>query len=819
MSSKSRKFVVGFISLAAVLAIYLFYSRIGKTPPVDNGIEAEFTDIIADSNLSGFDSKTGMIGEVGVETVQKARYINLNKNQEVEREWGFERLLHEIRDIWEIEKPYMNIYRRNFKCYITADTGKVQVETAVGKSTPKDATFTGNVVFHIMPEGSGNIKESHIYLEDIIFLSEKSQLSTANSVEFVSEDARMLGTGLELVYDELQERLEYLRIIDSESLHIKSSQTAFLSSAKRTADKPADTGGRTKTQQPDKPVLASDKGQTQTTVAQPKVEQGKGEYYKCVFSKNVLIDSPEQLVFAHDEISINDIFWSKAESSQSNEAGADSMTAVQSPQSPDEAGANNITAAKQNEPNEPSKQFEDIVVTCDNGFVVMPMDSTRNIRDFGKSTSGELIVTGTRSPKELEDANDRNTLVTRKIDYSASTGDAVATGTTELTFYTSQGKVTNKRVVPVKITAQKEAKFFQALNQAIFEGDCLFVMPQAGLTEQKNATLSAPKITVNLSEEKAQQSSALSDILAAGPAELTFYVEDSNSAQAKKPIMPAKVTAQEHARFLAASNQVIFEGDCLWTMLREDPNVQQKYTLSAPKLTIDLPKEPNDQSSTLTAGIEHFTADGGIVRLRTIKTAKQKLLGWIELESHKFDYDPRRGLFVATGPGIIRVDNSKITQSNADAGKFSLSKPCYAFLREFETLEYFLRENRIVADAGSQSLLFIDYFPVVDGKYGRQIHATAGHVEALLTETADGQTELSTMTATGGIEYLDEENKNEFIGSELFYDHKKSVIKIKGDALQPCYLNGVLVDGIEYDLITGRVKANIVAPGALQLNR
>jgi len=145
-----------------------------------------------------------------------------------------------------------------------------------------------------------------------------------------------------------------------------------------------------------------------------------------------------------------------------------------------------------------------------------------------------------------------------------------------------------------------------------------------------------------------------------------------------------------------------------------------------------------------------------------------------------------------------------------------LNKPCYAFLREFETLEYFLRENRIVADAGSERLL-IDYFPVVDGKYGRQIQAKAGHVVAFLTETADGQTELSTMTATGGIRYLDEEN--EFIGSELFYDHKKSVIKIKGDASQPCYLNGALVDGIIYDLKTGKVEAQISAPGVLQLNQ
>ncbi len=205
-----RKFYIGFISLAAVLVIYLLFSRLSKTPPIDTGTGAEFADAVADSNLGGFDSKVGMLGDVGVETFQKAYFFTLNKNREVEREWGFERLLHEERDIWEIEKPYMNIYRRNFKCYITADIGKVQVETAVGRSTPKDATFTGNVVVHILPEGPGNIKESRIYLDDIIFLSEKSQLSTANSVKFVSADTRMLGTGLELVYDDEMERLEYL---------------------------------------------------------------------------------------------------------------------------------------------------------------------------------------------------------------------------------------------------------------------------------------------------------------------------------------------------------------------------------------------------------------------------------------------------------------------------------------------------------------------------------------------------------------------------------------------------------------------------------
>ena len=124
----------------------------------------------------------------------------------------------------------MNVYEQDFKCYITADKGEVKIETIADKPTPKDATFTGNVVVHIVPNDSSDIKESHIYLDDIAFMSERSQLATAGPVRFISEDAQMLGTGLELVYNDQLERLELFRIVRLESLRIKSSQMAFLSS-------------------------------------------------------------------------------------------------------------------------------------------------------------------------------------------------------------------------------------------------------------------------------------------------------------------------------------------------------------------------------------------------------------------------------------------------------------------------------------------------------------------------------------------------------------------------------------------------------------
>ena len=735
-----RKFYIGFISLAAILVIYLLYSRLGTTTLPDTARQADFMDTVADSNVSEFESKVGRIGDVGVGTIEKANFQTYNENQEVVREVGFERLLSKSRDIWETEKPFINIYRRNFISNITADTGTILVETAVGKTTPKDATFTSNVVVHIVPVGSGGVKESYIYLDDITFISDKSLLSTANSVRYVSEDARMLGTGLELVYDDVLERLEYLWIIDLESLHIKNSQAAVLPGSKKQAEEPVDTNGRAETKQPDETAVASDVTKTQVTSTQPSIEQVEGEYYNCVLSKNVLIDGPEQLVFAQDKMFINDILWSKTSSSQPGEADTDAEVAStgqpnntagvaeQSLRSTDNTVTNNVTDAIPGKPNESLDKPQDTVITCDNGFIIAIKDSPRILEKLAKSAIGTTDP-AYRRPEKFDRAEGRKTFLSRRIDYNALTEDVIATSASELKFYTS------------------------------------------GLVQT-----------------------------------------DPN-----KPALPVTVTAQKQVRFLPASNQAVFEGDCQAEMIQTDPNFLQQYKLLAPKLTIDLIKDTNDQSSASTPGIKHFTADGGLVRLQSLKKAGQKLLGWIKLESRKFDYDPLMGLFVATGPGIIEMDNSKIVPSTAQTGKFNLRKPCYAVVREYETLKYFIQENRIVADAPSEEGLIIDYFPVVNGKVQFDKHAivTTPHLQVDFIKTASGQSKLSTLSATGWIIYEDQDKQ--FDGSSLFYDADKSLVTVKGSRLRPCHFNGAPVDAIEWDLKTDSIKANVVGPAILQL--
>ena len=721
MFLNSRKFYVWLISLGVVLAIYLLYTRLSRTPPIDIDTGGKFTGTAVDSNVGQFGSEVGKIGDVGVGTIQKARYTHLNKEKQVDREFGFEKLLHKEGDEWEIEKPYMNIFRNNLKCYITADKGKVLVENVVGRPSPKDATLTGNVVIRIVPEKSESIKESTVYLDDIIFISEKSLFSTDGPVEFISKDAHMLGTGMQLVYNDELDRLEYLRIIHLKSLHLKTSETSMFSSDQTGIDSSAATANQPKEEQPAESVA-----QAPTDVPEKKMPAARrqGENYRCVFSRNVIIDCPEQLISA-DEVFINNIFFSKAPGKKSqNQAHLMEREAETIPQTAN----NEIPDSNQQEPgidhqDTKSEQLAEIIVTCDSGIVIAPMDSPR-----ARMSSAEIgnKAVSADSKGLFDDTSGRTTFVAQKIYYDASTEDIIAPGLSELTFYVNDivGAEPNKAAVPVKITARKETKFLPALNQVIFEGDCLCTM---------------------------------------------------------------------------------------------DPNSQQKYTLSAPKLMINLSKDKNEQSSASAIGVEHLTADGGMVRLAKIKTAGEKLLGGIELKCAKFDYDTSQQAFLATGPGVIIVDNSEVSEPNETAGKFSLQRRCYAFLRDFDTLKYFLEANQIIADANPQETLCIDYFPIVDGQESRQLIANAGHIEANFTETADGQSELSTLIATGGIYYEDEDKQ--FVGSEMFYDANSAVITANGDESQPCLLNGVSVDGIEYNLKTDKTKFEIRGPGALQRKR
>ncbi len=710
----SRKFRVGLISLGAVLAVYLLYSLVSKTPRIE--IDRDFEDTFADGNSAEFGDKVGKIGKIGIGNVQKAEYIHLNEQKQVDRVLGFDELRHKTEDEYEGIKPYLNIFRRDLGCYITSDRAEVRIETVLGKPTPKDAKFTGNVVAHIVPENSSDIEEGFFYLDDVTFISDTSQFLTPGSLRYVSENVKVRGRGLELIYNEQLERIEFLQILNLDSASLKSTKSPFFPKEKDKLRKPPD------------PNSSAGPGQPEKTVAPEKKEV---VHYRCVFSKNVIVESPEQLIFALEKLTVTDIFRPEDSKEQSDKADPNRAGGAGIKSSDTENKLEPNSPGSPNSPAMPEKEPVEIVVTCDKGLVITPMDVAQADTNSALISMVQLLKAAREKLKQSNKTEGRPVFFAQRIDFSAFTHDTFATGSSELTFYT----------------------------------------------------------------------------------------DDLVRTEANGTVVPVKISARRKARFLPSSNQARFEGDCRLQMQRQDANSLQKFALSTPLLTVDLSTDKDKRLSASAGTIEHLSAIGPTVRLQSTKTAGDKMLGGFEIKCVKFDYDANDAdgpFFLATGPGTIKVDNSTISEPNSDAGRFSLRKRCYAVVDNFDTLKYFLETNQIIAEAEGQGL-GVEYFPIVDGKADRHVTVTAGRIVANLMETADNQTELSDLLATGGVTY--KEKDKDFKGSRLFYDAIKAVLTVQGDDSHSCIYNGTLVDQIEYDLKNDTVKFKIVGPGVIQGKR
>jgi hypothetical protein len=308
-----------------------------------------------------------------------------------------------------------------------------------------------------------------------------------------------------------------------------------------------------------------------------------------------------------------------------------------------------------------------------------------------------------------------------------------------------------------------------------------------------------------------------------GPVAMKFLVaSDPNGSRARlgeKP-MPMTVTARSAIRYLAAAKRIILEGGSTATLERTEPNFVDEYRLAAPRLTLDLIVDSNSPDD-VKVDLRRFVADGGLgtvdaapVAVRMWRRAAGKLLGRVTLDAHDLRYDAKTAELAASGPGVIWFHNAATVQSKDDPN--ATYKPFYARLSNFDKLTYWTQSRRIVAEDDSQQLE-LRYFPQVDGQWGPQTQVVAGHVEATLRQTDQNRMELESFVASQGIEYDSEIDHLSFIGSELVYDQARSRLRITGDDLRPCYLNGALVDAVLVDLKTRNVETQIAGPSIFQV--
>jgi len=260
---------------------------------------------------------------------------------------------------------------------------------------------------------------------------------------------------------------------------------------------------------------------------------------------------------------------------------------------------------------------------------------------------------------------------------------------------------------------------------------------------------------------------------------------------------------------------ITFNGDVVGTVLDEKPAYLQRSVFYGDRLLVELSSD-SQTSIDQTSQLSHISITGSDVRFVTTRKNETESLGGTQLNCSSLDYYSDEDLILANGPGEIIVNNAASVETGAQAGKFDIQKPCYAYINGFDDIKWHLGKRVLTAESKSAAV-HIGYLPVLsDGSYGNKVLVDAGKIIAEYDTTDSGSNKLSTLRAIDGITYSETPGYN-FAGSELYYQNDESLIRVNGSKTQPCLLNGAMVDGIEYDLSTGRAKAVISSPGSLRL--
>jgi len=364
-----RRFYIWIFSLAVILLIYLVINALSSREPMS--IEKTSSEITADANSSQSKDQVGRLEDVAITELKKTVYMHRSQQGEVDREFGFREVIRSEGNFWEIDKPFINFFRRDFTCYVSSDKGNIETETVSGQPSPKAGSMKENVIIHIVPKQGAQIKESFIYLDDISFESERSQASTSGPVRFVSEEVELKGIGLVFVFNGEAERLEYLRIPKLEFLKIRTSSKVLMFGSEKensaaqlfgsdnlasdvvTSDEKAAPAGRSNLQQ----ILTEE----------------ADRLYRWVLNKNVVIDCPEQLILA-DQFFVNNIFLKKTGRQSPNS----DIPAQEEFVPPWAKQVEHLGLYKVRGSAGPEGDLVDITIRCEGGILVTPMDSNIN---------------------------------------------------------------------------------------------------------------------------------------------------------------------------------------------------------------------------------------------------------------------------------------------------------------------------------------------------------------------------------------------------------------------------------------------------------
>lgn len=486
MGLNLRKLVVGLAALSVLAGVFALYLRFDRTPEivVDAGkaMAVRRTEV-DDSNVH--ESVGRVSGGIGIGPVRDTDFQHRDPlTGQIDRRIGFEDLLHEQGNRWEITKPYMWMYLERFTCRVTADRGWVQFVDTFGRAMPTDAEFRGNVVIHVAPTDPNDPWECFIHLDDVGFLAEKSLFSSQGAVRFLSRAMRLTGTGMELLYDGPRSRLELFRIFDLDSLRLRSSEIKGLAKKKKDENS-APQGASAKTQESHATVA--------DTNAPPDV-------YQCVFRRNVRLDDPNMVAVARDVLSINNIRWARPTDPNSKDRQSADPNAPKPAAAP-VRNALNTTASSYLAMSSIPDELYDTVVTCDGGADITLLGAPGLV-----NASKIRMPESSSSPasEEIVSTSSRQQIVAHRVDFDFLSSDTTMAGPVAMRFLVdanSLGGSPTDKPMPVDVAARGAVRYLAKLKRIVLEGGSSATLHRVEPNSVDEYRLTAPRLTFDLTDD------------------------------------------------------------------------------------------------------------------------------------------------------------------------------------------------------------------------------------------------------------------------------------------------------------------------------
>lgn len=388
-----RKILIALAAAAFAGLVFCGYLLLTDSGPMPAAKVTETKDL----PLQPTDLMPREIGEPIVKVAYQSRYVVLDPlTKSLSRVLGFETLLNPGSDSrWQVEKPYIEFYESSYVCRMDSDKGLFTVDTSGGSVSPTDAQLEGNVVIHIKPRPGSSMSETYIYLEDLVFSSERSEFSTDGPVRLVSDNALLEGYGMILIFNTGTGKVEYLNIRDLEQLVLRDVVEPGTTVA--SADEQAE------------PVSADSARVSAPATGSASAEpQAPGrEFYRCTLEDNVMIRYGKQLVVAGaDNVAIRNIPMKSA-----GQSSSDDKTSAQPGSTVEPSVAANTAAETTDAAGTPSRDASrDVIVTCDGGIIFQPMAQAMS----ASGPAAPLNVEMSGAPLRIERLNETDVAADRQ---------------------------------------------------------------------------------------------------------------------------------------------------------------------------------------------------------------------------------------------------------------------------------------------------------------------------------------------------------------------------------------------------------------------